>query len=398
MYLNHESDQVIFALNNHFKLFVMKKSVSSFFIFVIWVSTALAQREPLSIPNIGGNKKASISEYIGLCEVIIRYHRPGVKGREGKIWGKDLAHYGFQDLGFGSSKASPWRAGANENTLISFSKDVKIEGKPLAAGTYGLSMALGETETTVIFSKETNAWGSYFYDEKNDALRTTVKNAQNTDGTSRDNREGVEWLKYDFLNQTDNSAMVALMWEKWKIGFVVEVDLLKTQFETYVSEMKMPKGFSLVARNQATAFCLENNYQLEQGLKWANDAVGFQKSFQTLNTKASILKKMGKATEADATMKEAMLLANTTDLHGYARSLLGEKRAQDAFNIFKMNYDKTPNVYTTNVGLIRGYSALGNYKKAVEYAKMALPQAPDDVNKNSIEKMIKTLEAGKDVN
>jgi tetratricopeptide (TPR) repeat protein len=390
MYLNHKSDQVIFALNKQFKLFVMKKFISSFFILVLWVSTALAQREPLSIPNIGGNKKASISEYIGLCEVTIRYHRPGVKGREGKIWGKDLAHYGFQDLGFGSSKASPWRAGANENTLISFSKDVKIEGKPLAAGTYGLSMALGETETTIIFSKETNAWGSYFYDEKNDALRTTVKNAQNT--------EGVEWLKYDFLNQTDNSAMVALMWEKWKIGFVVEVDLLKTQFETYVSEMKMPKGFSLVARNQATAFCLENNYQLEQGLKWANDAVGFQKSFQTLNTKASILKKMDKATEADATMKEAMLLANTTDLHGYARSLLGEKRTQDAFNIFKMNYDKTPNVYTTNVGLIRGYSALGNYKKALEYAKMALPQAPDDVNKNSIEKMIKTLEAGKDVN
>jgi tetratricopeptide (TPR) repeat protein len=390
MYLNHESGRVIFALNNHFKLFVMKKSVSSFFIFVVWVSTALAQREPLSIPNIGGNKKASVSEYIGLCEVTIRYHRPGVKGREGKIWGTDLAHYGFKDLGFGSSKASPWRAGANENTLISFSKDVKIEGKPLAAGTYGLSMALGETETTVIFSKETKAWGSYFYDEKDDALRTTIKNDQNT--------EEVEWLEYDFLNQTENSAMVALMWEKRKIGFVVEVDLLKTQFETYVSEMKMPKGFSLVARNQATAFCLENNYQLEQGLKWADDAVGFQKNFQTLNTKASILRKMGKTNEADATMKEAMPLANTTDLHGYARSLLGEKRAQDAFNIFKMNYDKTPNVYTTNVGLIRGYSALGNYKKALEHAKMALPQAPDDVNKNSIEKMIKTLEAGKDVN
>jgi Protein of unknown function (DUF2911) len=198
MYLNHESDRVIFALNNHFKLFVMKKSISSFFIFVVWVSTALAQREPLSIPNIGGNKKATVSEYIGLCEVTIRYHRPGVKGREGKIWGTNLAHYGFKDLGFGSSKASPWRAGANENTLISFSKDVKIEGKPLSAGTYGLFMALEETETTVIFSKETNSWGSYFYDEKNDALRTTVKNTQNTDGTSRDNREGVEWLKYDF--------------------------------------------------------------------------------------------------------------------------------------------------------------------------------------------------------
>lgn len=397
MYLNHESNRVIIALNNHFKFLVMKKSFSSFFIFVVWVSTALAQREPLSIPNIGGNKKATVSEYIGLCEVTIRYHRPGVKGREGKIWGKDLAHYGFKDLGFGSSKASPWRAGANENTLISFSKDVKIDGKPLAAGTYGLSMALGETETTVIFSKETNAWGSYFYDEKKDALRTTVKNEQNTDA-SRDNREGVEWLKYEFLNQSESSAMIALMWEKQKIGFVVDVDILKTQFDTYVSEMKMPKGFSTIARNQAAEFCLENNYELEQGLKWADDAVGFQKNFQTLYTKAAFLKKMGKTAEADATMKEAIPLAATVDLHGYARSLLAEKKAQDAFNIFKMNYDKTPNIYTTNVGLIRGYSALGNYKKALEHAKMALTQAPDAVNKGSVEKMINTLEAGKDVN
>ena len=64
----------------------------------------------------GGNKKAMVGERIGLTDVVITYDRPAVKGREGKIWG-ELVHTGFADPGFGSSKAAPWRAGANENTV-----------------------------------------------------------------------------------------------------------------------------------------------------------------------------------------------------------------------------------------------------------------------------------------
>src|SRR5690606_2253715 len=116
-----------------------------------------------------------VAEYIGLAKITIDYHRPGVKGREGKIWNTDVAHYGLTDLGFGTSTAAPWRAGANENTTISFSHPVKIEGKELAAGTYGLHFILGETDDTVIFSKRANSWGSFYYDPKEDALRVTVK-------------------------------------------------------------------------------------------------------------------------------------------------------------------------------------------------------------------------------
>jgi hypothetical protein len=368
----------------------MKKLSIFFFFMFVAASSILAQMEPLTIPNIGGNKRASVSEFIGLCEVTIRYHRPGVKGREGKVWGTPVAHYGFQNLGFGSSEASPWRAGANENTLITFSKDVTIEGKPLAAGTYGLFMSLGATETIVIFSKDTKSWGSYFYNPNEDALRVTVKNQENT--------EGVEWLKYDFLNQTDDAARVTLLWEKRKIAFKVEIDALKTQFESFASELKIPKGFGTPAISQAANFCLKNNYEMAQGLKWANAAVNNQKSFQTLSTKAAFLKKMNQSSDADAVMKEACTIANTLELHNYARSLLNEKRGQEALDVFKINYEKTPNVYTTNVGLLRGYSATGDYKKALTYAKAALTQAPDNINKQSVEKMIATLEGGKDVN
>ena len=88
---------------------------------------------PLSTLPSGGNKKASVSEWVGLTRVEVDYSRPGVRGRAGHIWGQ-LVHVGFVDQGFGSSKASPWRAGANENTVIRFSTDVRINGQPLAAG------------------------------------------------------------------------------------------------------------------------------------------------------------------------------------------------------------------------------------------------------------------------
>src|SRR5882724_5835995 len=92
--------------------------------------TATAQLT--AVPS-GGNKKAVTGERIGITDVTIHYDRPHVKGREGKIYGTSVVHVGYADLGFGSSKAAPWRAGANENTTIEFSNDVKVEGHDLPA-------------------------------------------------------------------------------------------------------------------------------------------------------------------------------------------------------------------------------------------------------------------------
>ncbi len=123
----------------------------------------------------GGNKKAMVGEQIGLTKVEINYDRPGVKGREGKIYGTGIVHNGFIDQQFGPAKAAPWRAGANENTTIEFSTDVTIEGKPLKAGKYGLFLAYDPNASTLIFSKNTISWGSYFYNPEEDALRVTIK-------------------------------------------------------------------------------------------------------------------------------------------------------------------------------------------------------------------------------
>ena len=102
-----------------------------------------------------------MKQQVGVTDITITYHRPVVNGR--KIWG------GLVPTG------QVWRAGANENTTIEFSTPVSIEGKPLPAGTYGLHMIPGENEWTVIFSRNYTSWGSFSYDEKEDALRVTAK-------------------------------------------------------------------------------------------------------------------------------------------------------------------------------------------------------------------------------
>src|SRR6476646_7907488 len=148
-------------------MLVMRKYLSLLATALVLLSTADAQLTTL--PD-GGNKKATVSERVGITDVVISYNRPGVKGREGKIWGQ-LIPAGFNDLGFGTSKAAPWRAGANENTTIQFSDDVTIEGHNLPAGIYGFFIAAGADTCTLIFSKNYTSWGSFFYEPKEDALR-----------------------------------------------------------------------------------------------------------------------------------------------------------------------------------------------------------------------------------
>src|SRR5664279_3370327 len=225
--------------------------------------TTCAISQSLTIPPNGGNKKASVSERIGITDVTIRYDRPGVKGREGKIW-NNLVHTGFTDLGFGTSKAAPWRGGANENTTITFGTDVMVEGKALPAGTYGFFVAMGNGDATLIFSNNSTSWGSFFYDPKEDALRVTVK--------TEPLQESVEWLKYEFMNETDNSAVVALMWEKLKIPFKVEVDYPKTQLAMFRNELRSSKGFNLDAWVQASKFAADNN-DFEDADQWSDYSI-----------------------------------------------------------------------------------------------------------------------------
>lgn len=369
----------------------LKASFALLFTF-LGISQVLAQ---LTTPPNGGNSKATISESIGLTEVNVRYNRPGVKGREGKIFGTSIAHYGFVDQHFGFSKAAPWRAGANENTIFSVSNDVKIEGQALPAGKYGLFMALSENETTVIFSKNSDSWGSFYYNPKEEVLRVTVKQLKE--------QPLVERLKFEFTDQTESSAVLSLLWEKWKIPMKIEVDLVNDQLNTFREEIRSDKGFTHLAFVQAAKYCLQKNVNLEEGLFWADKAITESyigtSNFTTLSLKAKFLEKLGKTDEATALMQKAIPLATVMELHNYGKELLQAKKLTEALAIFKLNDSKNPSDYVVKVGMTRGLSAMGNYKEALKYAKAALVLLPENsVEKAKLEDMIAQLSDGKNVN
>jgi hypothetical protein len=370
----------------------MKNTLLISIVFLFASSLSHGQIMSLTTEPDGGNKKASVSEQVGIVKISIAYSRPGVKGREGKIWNTPVAHYGFVDQGHGTSTAAPWRAGANENTTISFSHPVKIEGKDLPAGVYGFFISLGEEESTLIFSKISNSWGSFYYDPTEDALRVQVKN--------KTLEKSQEWLKYEFIDQTDNSVTIALSWEKRMIPFKVEAETKALQIASFKSEFRTTRPYYDYI--QAANYCVQNDIELEQALAWMDRAIYFrimgEKNFRTLSTKASVLMKMNRVEEAKKVMEEAVPMGTMQDVHYYGRTLLGMKQVDEAFKVYKANFEKYPNVFTTNVGMGRVYSAMGNYKKALSYMKIALTQAPNDMNKTNVESMIKKLEEGKDVN
>ena len=366
----------------------MKKIFFPVFLF----SFAFAGAQLTSLPS-GGNKKASVSERIGITDVTIAYSRPHVNGREGKIWGQ-LVPDGFIDQGFGTAKAAPWRAGANENTTIEFSSPVKIEGQDLPAGKYGFFIAYDPNESTIIFSKNHDSWGSYYYNDKEDALRAKIKPVAVD--------KSVEWLKYEFMNQTENSATIALEWEKLSFPFKIEVDYINTQLESFRKELKSDKGFFWKDWEQAANWCVQRNVNLEEALLWADSAssinFGGDRSFQAWSTKAQILDKLGRSAEAADLMKKSLAFASINEIHQYGRQLLAQKKNKEALDVFKGNFAKNPNQFTTLMGLTRGYSANGDYKNALKYATQALALAPDDLNKNNIQNMISKLKEGKDAN
>jgi tetratricopeptide (TPR) repeat protein len=366
----------------------MKKMLSLFTV----IAAVTVNAQLTSLPS-GGNKKAKVVEQVGLTKVEINYDRPGVKGREGKIWGQ-LVSIGFTDPGFGSSHSSPWRAGSNENTTIEFSTDVKIEGQTLPAGKYGFFIAYDPNECILIFSKNTSSWGHYYYDEKEDALRVKVKPAALD--------KSVEWLKYEFMNQAENKATVALQWEKLMIPFTIEVDYIKDQLESFRRELRSDKGFVWEGWDQAAQWCVQHNVNLDQALQWSDSATGNtfggDRSFPAWSTKARVLNKLGRTAEADAVMKKALPLGSMLEVHQYGRQLLSSKNNKEALEVFKTNFAKNPKEFTTMMGLTRGYSANGDFKNALKYANMALPLAPDVQNKTNLQSMIDKLKAGKDVN
>ena len=354
--------------------------------FFLSLSTSLVAQ--LTLP--ASSPEAEVTQRIGITDITIHYNRPYVKER--RVWG-NLVPYGFNDLGFGTSKSAPWRAGADYNTTIAFSHDVTLEGKPVKAGKYALFMALEESgEVTIVLSSNTTSWGSYFYDEKEDVLRFKV-NAVATETHT-------EMLTYSFTAVTANSAVAALEWEKKRIPFKVEVDVTKIVLEGISNDLRNPNGFQQTSWDQAANYAF-NAGELDQALAWVNKSISgefFSKeTFANLSLKSRILAKQGKTAEASSLIDRAIPLGTAREVYGAGSQLLGDGNVTKAIAVMKAGVKNHKGAFPTNYGLARAYSAKGDFKNAMKAINSSLKTAPDNF-KPRLQQSLERLKKGEDIN
>ena len=397
----------LFIVNRVFVRFLKTVSASLFLLLICAVVSPISAQvhSEIAMPPNGDNQRAEVSQWIGLVKITIAYHSPNLHGgggvdRSGRIFGQFLP-YGMFDEGFGPSRSTPWRAGANESTTITFSHDVKIEGKDLKAGTYALFLELQKDAPWIwIFSKDAVGWGSYQYEEKSDALRVQI-NPQDAPHT--------EFLTYGFDDRKPDSVLAYLQWDNKRIPFKIEVPNIT---QLYVDQMRKDllswPGFNYQNWQSAAQFCAANKINLDEALIWADKAIHepFKNAaqgradFSTYLTKASVLTAMGKEKDADATMDEAIKMPGTQafQIHQYGMRLLQAGRKEKAMDVFKTNQQLHPEEkFYTYLGLARGYTAIGDKKNAISNWEIALQNVPPAQRRNTpvFENALKALKESK---
>jgi Protein of unknown function (DUF2911) len=381
----------------------VKYALAPFFFLVFSIAVAGQENSELSTPPNGDNEHAQVSQWIGPVKISIDYHSPKVHNpdnndRTGHIWG-ELVHYGFFDEGFGPTRGAPWRAGANESTTISFSHEVKVEGKDLKAGTYALFLDVEKTGPwNWVFSNHPG-WGSYQYDPKDDALRIPV---------TPEDAPFTEYLTYGFDDRRPDSAVAYLQWEKKRIPLKIEVfNVNGIYVEKMRQDLQSWAGFNYQNWQNAAQFCAANKINLEEALQWADKAINGpfrgatigHEDFSTVSTKAEVLEAMGRESEADALVEKALHLPGTDaySLYAYGMGLLRKDKKDKAMKIFTANRQQhLQDKFWTSLGLARGYTALGDKKNAIASWEVVLQNIPSNLSNRmaAYEESLKKLKEG----
>jgi Protein of unknown function (DUF2911) len=341
---------------------------------VVRLAQIASAQNDLNLPDV--SQAAEVKQRIALTDIAIKYHRPLVNGR--KIWG-GLVPYG-----------KVWRVGANENTTIEFSDPVSVEGKQLDKGIYGLHMIPNQDSWTVIFSKTNTGWGSYSYDQKEDAFRVDVK--------PRPLAETKEALEFDFEDLKPTSTAVTMKWEKLGVPFNVSVSDADQTLQNIRAQLKGRGQFTWQALDEGAQFCLTRKINLDEALHWADASIQNEERFDNLSTKADILKALNRSDEAKTTWNHALEKADAPQLYTYGRQLQNQKKGAEAMVIFKEVAKRFPNGVYGSLAEARIKSAAGDFAGAASDAKQAQVAAPTDAQKQSIQALITRLDAKQDIN
>jgi Protein of unknown function (DUF2911) len=331
-----------------------------------------SQPTELNIPRV--SQRGTVSQRIGLTDITIVYHRPEVGGRE--IWGKTVPY------------GKVWRSGANENTTITVTDDVTVEGKPLPAGTYGLHTIPDKDQWTIIFSKNSTSWGSFSYDEKEDALRVTTKPHA---------AESFEVLTYVFDDVKPDSAVVALRWEKLAVPIHISVDVKAVVLRSIKNDLRNVGGFTWAGYDEAANWCLDNNYNLEEALKWEDTSIQNEDRFENWETKSRIYDAMGRKDDGAKALATALDKATAIQLYVYARGLQRQGNTKRAFELYPQVSKKDANHWVSHLALARVDSNSGDFTTAAKEMTQAISGAPD-ATKPFLQPLLKRLEAKDDIN
>ncbi|MCE7991977.1 MAG: DUF2911 domain-containing protein [Roseivirga sp.] len=335
--------------------------------------------------------RAQFSQTFGITKVSIDYGAPKVKvgnnDRTGKIWGQQVP-YGFQKITFAGKGEIPWRAGADENTTITFSTDVKVEGKPLAAGTYGFHIALHEdNKATLIFSNNSSSWGSFWYNEAEDALRVKV---------DMEDAEFQNVLNYSAIELDGLYTKLALSWEKKRIPFSVEANTLQIVENSLKEELRGQSGFGWLGKFQAAQYLVRFNHNIPLAEQWINESIATNKNYQNLQLKSIILFQQQKMEEVMVVLDEASTLADINQLNAMGYTLMQNNLLEKAIEMFELNVKRNPNDANVLNSLGEALVAKGgksDKKRAIKLFQKSNSLNPAQLVKDSNDKNLADLGA-----
>ena len=328
------------------------------------VCLALPAGLPAQVPTLvlpKASQRATVTQTIGLTRVGITYDRPLVNGRE--IWGK-LVPYD-----------SVWRAGANENTVIEFSSPVRVGGQELPPGRYGVHMIPTADEWTVILSRQADAWGSFSYDPKEDAVRLTAV------PVAAPFQEG---LGYTLDDPGTGSVVATMHWEKLAVPFTVEVDPKRVVVDSLRQQLRGLGRFFWQPWVQAAAWCAANDTNLEEAAEWAQSSIAINENFTNLRVKATLLEKTGDATNAAQLRLRSFELATEPDINAYGYQLLGEGKVDSAIVVFRKNVKDYPGSWNAYDSLGEAYATKGDKRRAIEQYDKARAMTRDPAQQRRI--------------
>lgn len=277
----------------------MNKYLYCFFVILFAFAASHSASAQLKLPQ--PSPEAFVKQTIGLTDISITYHAPGVKGR--KIFGS-LVPYG-----------QLWRAGANEATVIRFSDDLFLNNERVPAGSYSVFI-LPESDTlwNLVLNKDTTLWGLEGYNELDDVAYLRVKPKK---------ASFHETMQFNFTDIGINSGNLNLVWENTKISIHIETEIEKKALANIKKALAEASDDDWYIWAQSAEYMMQKKEHHEMALKWINKSIAIKENFFNNWIKARLYAYNQEFQMAASITAKAIQLGNTEPqtYKGYAKEI-----------------------------------------------------------------------------